>query len=563
MNQDIKYTCPANNAHYLIPGPQGDQGQRGIPGKDGRDGKNGRDGINGLNGLNGNDGKEGKQGEKGEQGFQGERGRDGLNGEMGPRGPMGAFSGAIKQNLIPDINGEISSGYSLGDKEHWFSEIWAKEAYFSAGSINIGNLKLSTKQVNGKSSLVLPSNIIIGDPEIGGEQGAIGQKGEPGEQGPKGIDGKNGVMGPAGPPGTNGPQGPEGKIGIRGYKGEEGDIGERGPQGEKGETGDTGEQGEKGDKGDTGGQVIAKTFNISVENNKYKINNSFNPNIYLLRGQKYLFNVINAKNYPFWIVTEKVLYNTENVYTNGLINNGSDDENIIEFIVPYDSPNELFYVSEVVESLRGNIIIKDLTGDSLIEKWKNVDVSSNLFSENLEIGHGNRQTTWITEDSNFFIWNNLNYMSSTLINGYGYSQLENFNILNDVNISYNNNVRNYGFFILYPIANEAYNFTKMYINALDTEHTITNFIVEGSNDKDQWTILHECTGTHLLTTSSYNFTSGTSNGTYEYSLNTDGRYYHYWRFRLTNKRTVENSSGAINLELLNIQNYSIYEIMFS
>ena len=40
MNQDIKYTCPANNAHFMIPGPQGDQGPRGIPGKDGRDGKN-------------------------------------------------------------------------------------------------------------------------------------------------------------------------------------------------------------------------------------------------------------------------------------------------------------------------------------------------------------------------------------------------------------------------------------------------------------------------------------------------------------------------------------------
>ena len=87
MREDIKYTCPANNSHYMVPGPQGDQGPRGIAGKDGRDGKNGRDGINGLNGRDGNDGAEGKQGEQGPRGQEGEPGKNGLVGPQGPQGP--------------------------------------------------------------------------------------------------------------------------------------------------------------------------------------------------------------------------------------------------------------------------------------------------------------------------------------------------------------------------------------------------------------------------------------------------------------------------------------------
>ena len=554
MNQDIKYTCPANNAHYMIPGPQGDQGPRGIPGKDGRDGKNGRDGINGLNGRNGNDGAQGKEGEQGPRGYQGEQGIDGLNGPEGPRGPMGTFSGTVKQNLIPDMNGKISGGYSLGDKDHWYSDIWAKEGHFSEGSISIGDFKISTTEVNNVKSLVLPKNIIIGEPGIDGQQGAIGQKGEPGEQGPRGADGINGVRGPAGPPGTNGPQGPEGRMGIRGYKGDEGDIGEQGPRGEKGETGDTGDKGEKGDKGDQGDQVTAKTFTILIEDGKYSINNELNPNIYLLRGQKYLFDTTNVEGNSFWIITEETAYDIDVVYTDsGLINNGSANYNIIEFIVPYDAPKELFYVSQYDEALSGNIIIRDLTGNSLVEDltlpnaltWTQVDISTYTYAQLAGIGntpsnggtdgiyngvHPNPSATSGTDRK--FSWNKEDFLfKRQLFNNLADDQLE------DKFLGYNFNMKEIvrgGYIILYPMINESYNFTKLYISM---NYRSAKFLLSGSNDKYNWTnLLDTNTSLGVKVTSNSNdyytaVDSDANNSTYKFTfLNTN--YYHYWRFKL-------------------------------
>ena len=194
----------------------------------------------------------------------------------------------------------------------------------------------------------------------------------------------------------------------------------------------------------------------------------------------------------------------------------------------------------------------NLTWEAVGPSWTSVDVSYNTFAQNIGIGRGDRRATWIVEDANFFWVESTSRMTNQLINGLGHAQLSTA----DDN---GYHVKNYGFFILYPIANESYNFTKMYMNAYDTTQTTTNFIVEGSNDKHQWTILHTCTGTHTTTGSPYNYTSTGDHATREYTLSTGSNYYHYWRVRLTNTGT----SGNGNLTTQTYTYWALREVMFS
>ena len=194
----------------------------------------------------------------------------------------------------------------------------------------------------------------------------------------------------------------------------------------------------------------------------------------------------------------------------------------------------------------------NLTWEAVGPSWTSVDVSSNTFAQNIGIGRGDRRATWIVEDANFFWVESTSRMTNPLINGLGHAQISTAN-----DNSYH--VRNYGFFIVYPIANESYNFTKMYMNGHDTGQTTANFIVEGSNDKHQWTILHTCTGTHTITGSPYNYTSGGDHATREYTLNTGSNYYHYWRVRLTNTGTPGNGNSTTQT----YTSWSLREVMFS
>jgi hypothetical protein len=184
--------------------------------------------------------------------------------------------------------------------------------------------------------------------------------------------------------------------------------------------------------------------------------------------------------------------------------------------------------------------------------WTNVNVSSLSFAQNVGVGRGDRRGTWMIEDSNFFFVENLTRMTNQLMNGYGYAQ---YQTVNDNNY----HVRNFGFWVAYPVANVAYNFTKMYINAYDPTQTPTNFIVEGSNDKHIWTILHTCTGTHTVTGTPYNYTSGAQHATYEYALSTGSNYYHYWRLRMTNTGYAGNGDSTTQT----YQYWSLREVMFS
>ena len=135
-------------------------------------------------------------------------------------------------------------------------------------------------------------------------------------------------------------------VGTKGDKGDQGDIGPRGPT------------------GPTGTQVLAKLYNITFAGTGlYGIDGVPNGDIYLLRGQKYIFS-INASNHPFWIQKVYGAYDDSNIYNDGVTNNG-EDNGLITFVVPYTAPDELYYVCEYHSAMKGTIFIKDLTSDDL------------------------------------------------------------------------------------------------------------------------------------------------------------------------------------------------------
>ncbi len=122
--------------------------------------------------------------------------------------------------------------------------------------------------------------------------------------------------------------------------------------------------GPTGPKGDQGDQVTARTYNITDGTGIYNIDGENNASIYLIRGQKYILS-IDATGHPFHIQTSSGAYNSNIEYSSGITNAGIDN-GIITFIVPYDAPDLLYYVCEYHSAMNGSIIIKNLTGDSLI-----------------------------------------------------------------------------------------------------------------------------------------------------------------------------------------------------
>ena len=95
-----------------------------------------------------------------------------------------------------------------------------------------------------------------------------------------------------------------------------------------------------------------------------------NPTIHLVRGQKYQFN-LNASGHPFNIQTVSGAYDGNNLYTTGVTNAGAA-VGTIEFDVPMDAPNTLYYVCQYHSSMAGTIDIsspddKIQEGNSSIE----------------------------------------------------------------------------------------------------------------------------------------------------------------------------------------------------
>lgn len=83
-----------------------------------------------------------------------------------------------------------------------------------------------------------------------------------------------------------------------------------------------------------------ETIKVSTQDYAYKINEQANPQLTLVRGSTYLFQ-INAPGHPFWIKTTNSA-GLKDAFNSGISNNGID-KGTITFLVPDDAPDQLLY----------------------------------------------------------------------------------------------------------------------------------------------------------------------------------------------------------------------------
>jgi len=148
------------------------------------------------------------------------------------------------------------------------------------------------------------------------------------------------VFGPVGPVGASGATGPQGATGV---------------QGASGATGAQGTPGGTGATGPVGGYSYSVTADSSTA---YTINSSLDPDLYMIRGFTYYFNVSTSGGHPFWIKTTQVT-GTGSAYSTGVTNNGAAD-GLITFNVPLDAPSQLYYICQYHSAMVGNIFTSNL-----------------------------------------------------------------------------------------------------------------------------------------------------------------------------------------------------------
>ena len=305
----------------------------------------------------------------GETGPQGPQGATGDTGPTGPQGTSINFLGVVAEiGDLPFENNTQNDAYQVsasGDLYVWSGTEWQ----------NVG--------------------AIVGPKGDTGPQGETGLTGDTGPEGPQGETGPEGPIGPTGAQGTNiNVQGslatieeldietPDASINdawfiqedenLYIYTGFEwfnagkiqGPAGPTGPQGVTGPTGSTGIQGPIGPQGVTGptgptGASGGITYTVLASGStSYIINGQQDPNIPIIRGHRYVFNV-NTTGQPFWITSINGAYDPVNVYTSGIVNNGAESGTII-FEVPFDAPSTLYYVSENSSEMLGQFTVSNL-----------------------------------------------------------------------------------------------------------------------------------------------------------------------------------------------------------
>ena len=96
------------------------------------------------------------------------------------------------------------------------------------------------------------------------------------------------------------------------------------------------------------------------------------PDLYLIRGQKYRFNNTTGSGHPFRFTSTG---NANAAYSNGV----TGSENGIQFwTIPYDAPAKLFYVCTIHSGMVGNIYIRGANG-------QNDNVGLTTFKDNVSI----------------------------------------------------------------------------------------------------------------------------------------------------------------------------------
>jgi hypothetical protein len=109
-------------------------------------------------------------------------------------------------------------------------------------------------------------------------------------------------------------------------------------------------------------QNAKETVNYRVGNQgnaAYLIDFVSNPTLTLARGNTYVFNVDTQGVYPFWIKTAPTT-GTGDAYSIGVTRNGAST-GLVTFVVPQDAPDTLYYISQTVSNMGGQINIVDGT----------------------------------------------------------------------------------------------------------------------------------------------------------------------------------------------------------
>ena len=122
------------------------------------------------------------------------------------------------------------------------------------------------------------------------------------------------------------------------------------------------------------------------------------PDLYLIRGQKYRFNNTTGSSHPF----EFRAATNGSAYTNGVT---GDDEGVQFFTVPYDAPARIYYICTVHSGMVGNIYIRGAGG-------QNDNVGITTFSGFTHIKTAVNNTAYQT-------------IESTASNSYPYLRLKN------------------------------------------------------------------------------------------------------------------------------------------
>jgi len=90
---------------------------------------------------------------------------------------------------------------------------------------------------------------------------------------------------------------------------------------------------------------------------EYSIDGSPNDGITVVRGESYVISV-DAAGENFWIQTSGSGYVSEDAYSSGVNNNGTDS-GLINWVVAQDTPNFLYYQSQNTFDMRGIITVID------------------------------------------------------------------------------------------------------------------------------------------------------------------------------------------------------------
>lgn len=105
-----------------------------------------------------------------------------------------------------------------------------------------------------------------------------------------------------------------------------------------------------------------ETVNYRVGNQgsaAYLVDFVSNPTLTLARGNTYVFNVDTQGVYPFWIKTSPTT-GVGDAYNSGVTRNGAA-QGLVTFVVPQDAPDTLYYISQNIVNMGGQINIVDGT----------------------------------------------------------------------------------------------------------------------------------------------------------------------------------------------------------